>query len=189
MIISYSITIFCLDGRKLKFVVQKVIKVYEKTGGKVMQKVRKVMISLGLVLSILCSSVSTEAYSNVGIDGSRLRCDEKRVVDSELIVMATTDVEISGRIARLTAGVTCEFDVTSIDVELILQIYAESAWPTVTSWMYTESDCGLVIGREFTLNASGTYRSKCVITAHRGSKTEKIYIYSGEKKYVHTSTS
>ena len=152
-----------------------------------MQKVRKVIIALGLVLSVLCSSVSTEAYSNVEVDG-QLRYDGKRTVDSELIVMATTEVEISGRTAHLTANVTCNPEITSIDVELILQIYAESAWPTVTSWMYTENDCILAIDRYFTLNASGTYRAKCVITAHRGSKTEKIYIYSGQKKYVHTST-
>ena len=37
------------------------------------------------------------------------------------------------------------------------------------------------------LKSSGKYRSKCVITAHRGSKTEKISIYSGERNYTKPS--
>lgn len=152
-----------------------------------MKKVVKGIMTLGLALSVLCSSVCADAYSNVGIEEIGLRCDTKRTVDSELIIMATTGVDINGKIASLNANITCELDTTSIDAELILQIYAESAWPTVTSWRYTENESMLIMDRKFTLNSSGKYRAKCVITAHRGSKTEKIDIYSGERNYTHKS--
>ena len=151
-----------------------------------MKKGKKGILALGLVLSALCSSVNAGAYNNAGIAESRLRCDVKRSVNSEMIMLACTTIDIKGRTAALTANVTCNLDVESIDVELILQIYAESAWPQITSWKHTENSSILLIDREYTkLSCSGTYRAKCVITAHKGSKEEKIPIYSGERKYVH----
>ena len=154
-----------------------------------MKKGKKNILALGLALSVLCSSVNAGAYSsNARITENKLRCDEKRSINSEMIMTACTTIDMSGKVATLSANVRCTFDVDSMDAELILQIYAESAWPTVTSWKHTENSSGLLIDRYFTLNSSGTYRAKCVITAHDGSKTEKITIYSGQKNYIHKST-
>lgn len=154
-----------------------------------MRKGKKEILALGLALSILCSSVNAGAYSDAGTTGSRLRCDTKRTVDSELVITACTDIKISGNTAAVDVAVSCELDVDSIDAELILQIYAESAWPKVESWDYTEKSCVLLESEDYTLRSPGTYRTKCVITAHRGSKTEKITIYSGEKVYIKPSYS
>lgn len=153
-----------------------------------MQKGKKKILAMGLALSVLCSSVNAGAYSNMGLTKDRLRCDEKRAVNSEMVMTAVTRVEISGKTANLSAGVTCNPDIESIDAELILQIYAESAWPTVQSWSYTENQSILLMDRKFTLNASGKYRTKCIITAHQGSETEKITIYSAEKNYTHKTS-
>ena len=150
-----------------------------------MNKGKKNILALGLALSVLCSSVNAGAYSNARVTENKLRCDEKRSMDSEMVMTACTTIDISGTVASLGATVLCTFDVDSIDAELILQIYAESAWPTVTSWTYTAKNHTLLMDRDFTLNSSGTYRAKCVITAHDGSKTEKITIYSDQKKYTH----
>ena len=150
-----------------------------------MKRGKKETIALGLALSVLCSSVNAGAYNIAEVSDSKLRFGEKRVVDSEMIMTASTTIDISGKTASLGAHVACSLNVDSIDAELILQIYAESAWPKVTSWTYTENDCGLIMDREFSLNSSGKYRAKCVITAHDGSKKEKIEIYSGEKNYTH----
>lgn len=153
-----------------------------------MKSGKKGILALGLTLAVLCSSVNAGAYSNARVSENRLRYDEKCAINSEMIMSASTRVEISGKTATASVMVACNPDIESIDIELILQIYAESAWPTVTSWRYTENDCILATSRNFTLNASGKYRSKCVITAHKGSKTEKITIYSGERNYTRPSS-
>ena len=149
-----------------------------------MKRGKKEMMALGLAMSVLCSSVNAGTYSNTGVAEKKLRCN-KRTADSELIISASTRINISGKVASVNAHVTCNPGIDSIDAELILQIYAESAWPQVWSWKYTANDCGLIMDREYTLSCSGKYRTKCIITAHDGSKKEKIEIYSGEKNYVH----
>ena len=90
-------------------------------------------------------------------------------------------LSISGSTGKISGIITGYSSVTKMEWTVSLQVKNSSSWRNVISWTgYTTGTSGSY-NHFNSVTTEKTYRTKTVLTAYAGSKSETVAAYSGEK--------
>ena len=156
---------------------------------------RKKIVALLLVVGLLASFwviANAESSERSEPNGNNFVAERERVDDP---VGPTRMAYISSyHVALLISGsgvATCTSSLTGYSgttTKVTITIYLEKKgflglyWSDVTSWSQTFNDYRGTLSKDYTVG-KGTYRTRTVFTAYKGSASETVTAYSSQVKY------